>query len=237
MLTDLLSVEGWKALGTVLSGFAQVLGVAGGAWYFLAQKRHGAQKPNLSVLIACERRASDKQDTDWLSITVTLKKLDRGMLGLLLVRARISDGNDFEQEVNFWGKDLVKMTADGSSLDWKSGDGGELNLTPGEETQLAAVSRVATDAAYHVGVVIRAYQHGDNRLGQWQASTVSLPKEPKIEAAQTAAVRAFEGDKASSPDPDLPVLNQVPLVNDLSRFANGGTGRWRLLHLLRSVRG
>lgn len=51
-----------------------------------------------------------------------------------------------------------------------------LNLTPGEEAQLAAFVRVPTGEPCHVDVVVLG-AHFDQNLhcGQWKASAVSLP--------------------------------------------------------------
>jgi hypothetical protein len=189
---DMWGVEQWRAAGAVLSGVAQVAGVVGGGWYFFAQKRHGAQKPNLSVSIACERRASNVTDTDWLSITVTLKKLDRGMLALKLVRGRLCEDRIFKRQIEFWGYRLAEVAGVGKHGQLTPGD--ELNLTPGEETQLAAVIKVPADVACEVNLVIRAFQHGDDLEGQWQASAVSLPRERREEPAQPKGIEGAKGD-------------------------------------------
>ena len=188
-------VEEWKAFGTVLSGAATALGVAGGAWYFLVQNRRGSHMPNLSISLSCERRQSEEDGADWLAITATLKKLDRGTLGLSFARAEISEGVN-RRESALWGVGLVAREGlplyhaikrggkETNDLDWESDHAEPLNLTPGEETQISALCQVRANAAYQVKVVIVAFQYGFQRFGQWQASAVSLPRERERESAR-----------------------------------------------------
>jgi hypothetical protein len=179
-----MTAEGWKALGSVLSGVATFLGVVGAGLYFILQNIRGFHIPNLSVSIACERRASPAAGNDWLAITVTLKKLDRGTLSLSLVDVKIGEA----APIPMWGAHLVtkgndplyRGIAKAGDLDWEPNNHEPLNLTPGEETQLSAVCQVEADAAHQVKIVIVAFQRGFDRYGQWQASAVSLPRERPV---------------------------------------------------------
>jgi hypothetical protein len=96
----------WRAAGGVLSGIATFLGVIGAGTYFLIKERRGFHIPNLSVSITCERCATQTKDDDWLAITVTLKKLDRGTLSLSKVSAKIGEEEN-SPDLPLWGAYLV----------------------------------------------------------------------------------------------------------------------------------
>jgi hypothetical protein len=83
-------------------------------------------------------------------------------------------------------------------VDWNPTQAEPLHLTPGEETQFAAACRVPADAAFQVNVIIRAGQHGEGVAGQWQASTVSLPRERNEEPASLAAGNAEPEDQTTA---------------------------------------
>ena len=170
----------WAALGSVLSGFATAAGVFGAGWYFLLRWLRGYHITNLAVAVACKRFQSTEAGSDWLSIRVTLKKLDRGSLRLHDAQARVSHRNGRE-EVSFWGlerfQDRLDHTAKRRVVVWDqiADDKPRLNLTPGEETQLAHFVRVPSGEACRVDVVVLGGQHGQQLRGQWKASDVSLP--------------------------------------------------------------
>lgn len=121
---------------------------------------------------------------DWLVIRVSLRKLDRNTLTLHDARARVTSnsGESLHRMVSFWGTDRFAHVVSGSDghhrVVWDVADPRDprLNLTPGEEAQLAAFVRVPTGEPCHVDVVVLG-AHFDQNLhcGQWKASAVSLP--------------------------------------------------------------
>lgn len=197
-------VEFWGAVGNVLSGLGSMItagGVLVAGWYFFVKKERGYHVPNLSPSVSCERSRSGNAGRDHLAIRVTLKKGERGTLGLLAAAGRVTY-QAHPEVVTFWGCNLAqRRSADGRCIDWTA-TGGTMNITPGEETQFATATRVPAGVACQIDVAVLALQYGETwpdgetKKGQWQASTVSLPIAPN-EALQPAGAAVSMVPKAS----------------------------------------
>jgi len=103
--------------------------------------------------------------------------------------------------IKFWGCDLVQSKEAGEAqIDWTA-KGDILNITPGEETQLAAAIRVPADESCQIDVAVLALQYGELRSdgkpkrGQWQASTASVPISPSEAAKPSPASVVAATDK------------------------------------------
>ncbi len=164
----------WAALGAVLSGVAALAAAVAAGVYFLKKQTRGFGIPNLSVLVSSRRTASGDKDRDWLAIDLALKKPDRGSISLHGIRARVMSRSGSE-EVTFWGSYLVHdFSGPTSRADWDR-QSDPLNVTPGEDVMLSAIVTAPTGEPCKIDVLVLGVQYGEAIIGEWHASTVSLP--------------------------------------------------------------
>jgi hypothetical protein len=170
---------------------AQLAGVIAAGWYFLLRSGRGHLIPNLTVSVECERmRCEDDPQSDLLLIRLHLKKGDRDTISLLDAQAHLEHGAT-NQDVKFWGCTCVSID-DHGKIDWSRmpKHPTPMNFTPGEDTEFASFARVPSGQVCIVKVAILARQYGQNLVGQWQASALSLPIPPNQTVQVTPIPRA-----------------------------------------------
>jgi hypothetical protein len=161
---------------------ATALGIAAAGVFFLYKAFAGYQVVNLDLQLTLERRLSNQLDTDWLKVDVLVSKGDRGTLELHDAKVRVyRPGMAVSEEplvgvarlsaLNFTAARRVRRI-----VKWEpSADSPFLNLTPGEKTSLGCFLNVHSGAAYVVEAVVIGRRMRSSYLGQWRASTTSLP--------------------------------------------------------------
>ena len=163
------------------------------AVFFIYRVFSGYFIVDLSLKISCERkRKSD--EVDYLAVMLVLKKGERGGVELHDAQARVrvhpTLGAQTVPPANaVKPHDPQKMISihrlrrsdphPWANIvdDWR--EIGHLNLPPGDEMQIAALFEVDKQYAYLVETVVLARQiflQIDTKLGQWRATSVSLPE-------------------------------------------------------------
>lgn len=173
--------------------------------FFLYRALSGYFIVDMSVKVSSERRRRPGSDNvDYLAIAVTLKKGERG--GVRLHDAQVRLQSDGAENTQLGPKELITImrvnrtdlekdlpnVPKRARIDWTliPPDSPRLNLPPGDETQLTALFEADAGTPYVIDVVILArrifYGLWNGRLGQWRASSISLPVAPKLPPPENA---------------------------------------------------
>lgn len=150
---------------------------------------------DVSIGLDCERkRAPGTEDKDYLGISVTLKKGERGGISLHDASVRITSckANQTFGPLPLVAIARLNRTAPAqdpvgdagilrAQIDWTKipSNAPRLNMPPGDETRLAAFVEVDAGVPYMVEVVVLArtllLRKLHMRFSQWRAARVSLP--------------------------------------------------------------
>ena len=164
--------------------FAEAIALFCAAGFFLYKLRSGYLIVNLSLKVSCSRRQlSTKEDKDYLVVSITLNKGDRG--SLLIHDAQIRITCPGEQDISCALEDLRRFTyrdaGGGTSKELVWGQPSQtkpfLRLTPGDRTQISWWKEVAKGKPCKVEVAVLGKRDFSFRFGQWRASCSSLPLE------------------------------------------------------------
>jgi len=172
------------AHSTNLKDFAQIFALIPAGVFFGAKLLTGHFVVNMSVGVEAERQVSSEK-RDFLNIIVKIKKGDTGTFRVHDARVKITQDGKVEY------KDL-----DVRRFSFKRGDKVRLidfnkyatrvptlNFAPGEEQCLSSWIEVDSSSPCSVELVILGTMFSSLNVGQWRASTVSLPiKERKAPA-------------------------------------------------------
>jgi hypothetical protein len=168
--------------------------------FFLYRALSGYFIVDMSIKVSTERKRKPEADeTDYLGVKVEVKKGERGTVRLHDANVRLRSA--VRNAILSGPVDLHTIERANSTepdppnlpprarIDWTTvpSDAPGLNLPPGDETQLCAFFEIDTKEPYIIEVVILAQLISfgvinRRRLGQWRASCVSLPNEPKASA-------------------------------------------------------
>jgi hypothetical protein len=163
---------------------------AGG--FFLYKTVSGYLISNLSLSVTCQRQRANS-GKDYLVVTASLKKGDRGAISLHEVIASVlCAGGKHETKPLSATRRLTSIKVGSDEVfrlkDSPARDVPLLNLPPGDETMFSAWFEVPSDdpATAEVTILAGWHWHGNTRY-QWRASTVSLPMQPRDKATPTQA--------------------------------------------------
>jgi len=168
--------------------------------FFLYKTLSGYFIVDMSIKVSTERtRKPEADETDYLGVKVEVKKGERGGVRLHDAKVRLKsavgnailsgpvDLNTIARANCTDSKPDPPNLPRRASIDWTTvhSDAPRLNLPPGDETQLCAFFEIDTKEPYIIEVIILAQLisfgvFNRRRLGQWRASCVSLPNEPKV---------------------------------------------------------
>jgi hypothetical protein len=166
----------------------KVLAILGTASFFGYKAVVGFFITNTSISLVVRRFAADDAE-DFVGITVTLAKGDRGALVVHDLTVWVTpDGAqpiDCDVESGRLSYNTTSIeTDDGKAIekllvrrDVPSTDNPFLHLSPGESTQFAAYTRVPRHLPCVVNAVLLGRKPSDRPVGQWRASAVSFPEE------------------------------------------------------------
>lgn len=163
--------------------------------FFIYKVYAGYLITDMSIAMDCERKkSSTKQDRDNLSISVALKKGERGGCELHDAQVRVTSCSTGKvlgplTLTSIFRINRTEATQDPAAhpgvlraeLDWTHTpkDVPRLNMPPGDETKLGAYLEVDSGDSYMVEAVVLARRlllKGIKlRFGQWRATKVSLP--------------------------------------------------------------
>ena len=149
--------------------------------FFLYKLLTGYLMTNLSIALSTSRQHSTPEQ-DYLVVSVALTKGDRGSVKL----------HDCQVKISWTGHQVIKPLigtdrrskkaehfdrSKRSVINWDARSISQpfLHFTPGETSHFAAYSDVPANAICQVEVAILAKKRSGIRLGQWRASTISLP--------------------------------------------------------------
>ena len=168
-------METYKNLAEIFA-----LGAAGA--FFIYKLFTGYFVSNLSISIECFRQSNMDGESDFLSVTATLDKGDRGSINLhdAQVRATWPNGeltesliglNRLSFKTNNVGNYKVKL------VNWRtlSSKFPVLRLTPGEKSHFSCYIAIPTNVPCTVEVIVLGKKPKSWLVGQWRASTTSLP--------------------------------------------------------------
>jgi|HubBroStandDraft_1064217.scaffolds.fasta_scaffold331560_1 hypothetical protein len=175
----------YQAIGTI-KDLAQILAWIAAAGFFTYKAISGYFVVDASLRLDCERKRA--RSRDFLSVTATLKKGERGAIALVDARVRVRNGGNsatIGEPQELVGIRRLSYASDGDekkkiTFDRFSQDS-TLNFAPGDEMQFSAFFDVGTDDAYVIEAVVLARRVvpwiGRPRFTQWRSSRVSLPLE------------------------------------------------------------
>ena len=179
-----------KEIAETTKNFTEALAWACAGGFFLYKAVSGYLISNLSLSVTCQREIANA-GMDYLVVTASLKKGDRGAVSLHEVIASVF-GTDGKHQTKCLSatKRLSSIKLGSDELlqlkDSPAKDVPLLNLPPNEETMFSAWFEVpsAYPVTAEVTVLGGWHWHGNTRY-QWRASTVSLPKQPRDKPAPT----------------------------------------------------
>jgi hypothetical protein len=136
---------------------------------------------NLSIALTTSRQQATPE-LDYLVVSVAMAKGDRGSINLHDCQVKISWA-DHQIVKSLLGtdrrskktEDLGKWKRNVVNWDARSIRQPFLHLTPGEETNFATYVDVPASAICEIEVAVLAMKLAGIRVGQWRASTISLP--------------------------------------------------------------
>lgn len=173
----------WPIFAMKLHEWGQLFAWAAAALFFGYKLLLGYLITDLSLKVSCERRHKEG-DLDYLSVTVTAKKSERGAIKLDDAKARVRGLTPDNPRELFGIHRLERSNPDGQNeralIKWTESSGC-LNMAPGDEMQFAALFEVPCGQASVVDVVVlgkifwRTWRGGSARWGQWRACAISLP--------------------------------------------------------------
>jgi len=174
-------------MGEIVRNWAEAFAWLCAGAFFVYKAFSGYLISNLSVSLKCRRRHLGS-GTDYLTVTVSLKKGDRGAVSLHDIRAHVSPTADGELDF----KPLVGTkrlgSRDGGNGTWRiletqSREAPLLNLPPGEATSFSQCFRVPSRYPCEVDVtVLGGWPWHRGTRYQWRASDISMP----VQEPQTA---------------------------------------------------
>jgi hypothetical protein len=155
-------------------------GCAGG--FFIWKIYSGYQVVNLSLGLKCQRTARNA-DTDFLVVSATLTKGERGSLEVHDAQARFTIG-DQVQTVPFVSFERSSYTTEllpagkRHVIDWskRSKSSPFLRLTPGESSCFSCHVELPKQQMCFIEVAVLGKQAGRDWVGQWKATYVSVPR-------------------------------------------------------------
>lgn len=164
-----------------IKNIAETVAFACAALYFLYRATAGYLIANISITASASRQIAHSGN-DYLIVRVTVSKGDRGSVNLHDAQIQVDWGS---KPVRVPLKGIRRLSfkprrdAPGKEINWDllSESSPMIRLTPGEETVLSGACTVPTSALCNVEVVVLGQMLLTHRFGQWQASTVSLPRE------------------------------------------------------------
>ena len=177
-----------ETMKAVAEGFAFL---SAGA-FFLYKMFSGYMIANLTLGLNCDRRVSGQLGVDYLVVSASVKKGDRGAVTLHDAKARISAPAPEEEALkSLSGISRLSYKTSGKILEIRekqSESNPLLNLSPGEETVFSTFFRVPSDQPCTVDVTLLGVWpwHFKTKY-QWRASQVSLPivKAPVLASLKT----------------------------------------------------
>ena len=172
----------WKDWTEVPKNIAATLGFLGAAVFFFYKVATGYHIVNASISIECTRRKREDGQEEFLAVSTTLKKGERGTVALRDGWARIKYG---ESEKFYFKKFIGIDRLDYNKKDgewWKSLDNRYINLAPGEESSFSCLFLVPPNESCEVEIAVFGITVHFTRPGrkpglvQWRASAISLPQ-------------------------------------------------------------
>jgi hypothetical protein len=178
-----LPLSEWESIAKTLGFFAAAL-------FFIYKAISGYLITNMSVKLDFTRQRSAKNDADYLVVTASLSKGDRGSVNIHDAQARVRYDSGEPPPVPLIGVERLSYKTvrlnneDQKQIDWdkRSEISPFIRLSPGEEAEFACCWEVPRTAACKVEVVFIGKRLRGKRLGQWRSSGVSLPmlEEPDL---------------------------------------------------------
>jgi hypothetical protein len=174
--------------------------IVGGGGYFLYRSLRGAFTSNLSLSLSCARTKIPDTTEDWVAVKAKLSKGDRYSIELHDAQIRVSGPGVTTVCERFVGIDrrsydtepikddkgnAIGKTRKAIAFDRIAKSVPLLVLTPGEQTQFAHYVKVPSNSICTLEVVVVAkrwyhrwlrWEPNADKLGQWRASAVSMPK-------------------------------------------------------------
>ncbi|MEA2204377.1 MAG: hypothetical protein QOE77_1153 [Blastocatellia bacterium] len=174
-----------KLLGLPLSeweSIAKTLGFFAAAVFFIYKAISGYLITNMAVKLDFNRQRS-ANDMDYLVVTASLSKGDRGSVNIHDAQGRLRYDGSEPPPVPLIGverlsyKTVTLNDEEQKQIDWdkRSESSPFIRLSPGEEAEFACCWEVPSKAACKVEVVFIGKRLTGKRLGQWRSSGVSLP--------------------------------------------------------------
>jgi hypothetical protein len=167
----------------------QVAAWTGAALFFGYKIVSGYFIIDLSLKMECERRQVGDSDQDHLGVMVTAKKGERSAIELHDARVTVFDystGRKIHDSQRFKGSRRLTFASGNDGYkevnsEKLSSDNSLLNFAPGDEMQFAAMFVVGHAQVVTVEAVIlgRKKFRLPDKFGEWRATRVSLPLEPK----------------------------------------------------------
>lgn len=161
-----------------LNEWGQLVAWLAAAVFFAYKVLSGYLISDVSIKLACERKHKSAE-LDYLALTVTLKKGERGGIVIHDGQARVRGltVNSPQELIGVRRLDRPDP-AEIARIKWEELRRG-LNLPPGDEMQFAALFEVPCGQSAVVEVVVLAKKlwRPTHKFGQWRASYVSLPHE------------------------------------------------------------
>ncbi len=167
-----------------IKDIAQVLAWVAAALYFGYQAISGYFLVNVSLSVDTERRKSHNEDKDFLKVTVSVEKGDRGTLHLYDAKLRIRQNGEWHKPIDIEVVRFGHIQENGLTINFgKTVKDRSLNITPGEKAIFAEWTEVDSDSPCLVEAHIMGTRISSFYVAQWKTSAVSLPitdnKEPK----------------------------------------------------------
>lgn len=168
---------------TEWESIAKTLGFFAAAGFFIYKAISGHLITNMSIKLDFNRQRSAKTDTDYLVVSASLSKGDRGSVNLHDAQVRVRYDSSKPPAVALIGVErltyrTVKLkNEEQKQIDWdkRSENSPFITLSPGEEAEFACCLEVPIKAVCEVEVVFIGKRLRSTRLGQWRSSGVSLP--------------------------------------------------------------
>lgn len=169
-----------KSVGETLKVWAEFVAYSSAGVFLIYKVLSGYFITDLSMRISCERFARES-GTDYVAVTATLKKGDKGTIRIHDAKVRITnnDGKVMDEQ-HMRGVDRLSFTTD--RVDRKRvnfdrlAEKTWLSLPPGDETQFAGLCIAPQGVPGLVEVVILGRKLWGGKVAQWRASAVSFPR-------------------------------------------------------------
>ena len=160
---------------------AEAVALACAAGYFLFKAYTGYFRVNLSLSLECSRHAAHSSN-DTLVVRAILTKGTNGSLTLHDVQARVIYGEATSllvfRGIERSSYDSVTSPFPRKVIAWSrvSAQSPMLKLVPEEVTELAAFCEVPSGAVCTVEFAVVGQKTNRKPLGQWKATSVSVPR-------------------------------------------------------------